>query len=183
MKKTHRICCAGFGGQGVMLMGQLLAYAGLLEEQNVTWCPSYGPEMRGGTANCSIIVSENPVTIPFVASEATSVVVFNQASFDKFVPLIAKNGSVYINSSLVHEKIEREDIKAYYIPANDIAAELGNPKLLNIIMLGALIEKEGIVSKEAVLEAFKKVFGASKEKYIPVNKLALEIGSQVVRVV
>lgn len=181
MSNLYRICCAGFGGQGVMSMGQLLAYAGMIEDKNVTWCPSYGPEMRGGTANCSVIISDKPITTPVVSSNATSVVVMNEASFDKFVKIVEPNGSVYINSSLIKRKVEREDVKVYYIPANDIAVELGNPKLINIIMLGALIENEKIVEAESIIEAFKKVFGVAKERFIPINREALRKGSEMAK--
>lgn len=181
MGKIHRVCCAGFGGQGVMSMGQLLAYAGMIEEKNVSWCPSYGPEMRGGSANCAVIVSDEPVGSPVIASKATASVVMNIASFDKFVNIVAPGGAVYINSSLIKKKVERTDIKSYYIPVNDIAAELGNSKLINIIMLGALVENEKMVNSESILEAFKKVFGAAKEKFIPINREALKRGADIAK--
>lgn len=176
--KTHKICCAGFGGQGVMSMGQLLAYAGMLEGKEVSWCPSYGPEMRGGTANCAVVVSDNPVGSPVIVSNATVAVVMNLPSFDKFVNMVAPGGTVFINSSLIDKKVERTDVSVYYIPANEIASELNNPKLLNIIMLGAVVEIEKMVASESILEAFKKVFGASKEKFIPVNREALAKGAE-----
>lgn len=181
MSKPFRTCFAGFGGQGVMSMGMLLAYAGLLEDKNVTWCPSYGPEMRGGTSNCAVIVSDNPISTPIVAKNASSVVIMNEASYDKFVDVVEPNGSIYVNSSLVKRKVERDDVKVYYIPANDIANELGNSKLLNIIMLGALVEKEKVVNPESVIDAFTKVFGESKAKFIPINREALKRGSEVAK--
>jgi 2-oxoglutarate ferredoxin oxidoreductase subunit gamma len=181
MSKPFRVCFAGFGGQGVMSMGMLLTYAGMLEEKNVTWCPSYGPEMRGGTANCSVIVSEKPISTPVVASNASAVVVMNEASFDKFVKVAEPNGSIYINSSLVKRRVDRQDVKVYYIPANEIAAELGNSKLINIIMLGALIENEKVVNSESIIKAFTKVFGESKAKFIPINKEALRRGELAIQ--
>ncbi len=182
MGKTHKICCAGFGGQGVMSMGQLLTYAGMLENKEVSWCPSYGPEMRGGTANCAVVVSSDPVGSPVINSNATIVVAMNGPSYDKFIDVVAPGGTIYINSSIVNKKVERTDIKAYYIPANNIAIEdLNNVKLANIVMLGAVNEIENIVNDESILEAFKKVFGASKEKFIPVNREALKKGAEYVK--
>lgn len=180
MSNLYRIIFAGFGGQGVMSMGQLLTYAGMIEEKNVSWCPSYGPEMRGGTANCSVIISDELITTPVIANNATTAVIMNEASYDKFVNSVISGGSIYINSSLVKRRVERDDVTVYYVPVNDIAKEIGNPKLINVIMLGALIEKEGIVQEESIIEAFKKVFGAAKEKFIPINKEALSKGAKSV---
>lgn len=123
---TQRVCCAGFGGQGVLSMGKLLAYAGMLEGKEVSWCPSYGPEMRGGTANCSIVVSDEPVGSPVITADATASIVMNQPSYDKFVEIVGKGGTIILNSSLIESKVERTDVKAYYVPANDIAKDLGN---------------------------------------------------------
>lgn len=178
--KTNRICCAGFGGQGVMSMGKLLTYAGMLEGKEVSWAPSYGPEMRGGTANCAIVVSDEPIGSPVVDSEATAVVVMNEPSM-KFIDIIAPGGAVFINSSLIKEKIDRDDIRVYYIPVNEIADQLGNPKLINIIMLGSLVEVEKTVKAESIIDAFTKVFGANKEKFIPINREALAKGAEVVK--
>lgn len=181
MGKIHKIFCAGFGGQGVMSMGQLLAYGGLLEGKEVTWCPSYGPEMRGGEANCSVMVSDEPVGSPLIKGDATVAVFMNIAAFHKFMSQVAPGGSVYVNSSLVKEQVPRDDVKAYYLPVNDMAAELGNPKLANIIMLGAMNEAEKIMAPEMIIEAFRKVFGASKEKFIPINQEALKKGAEAMK--
>ena len=116
---TQRVCCAGFGGQGVLSMGKLLAYAGMLDGKEVSWCPSYGPEMRGGTANCSIVVSDEPVGSPVITADATASIVMNQPSYDKFVEIVGSGGTIIINSSLVEKKVERNDVKAYYVPANE----------------------------------------------------------------
>ena len=181
MSKTNKIFCAGFGGQGIMSMGQLLAYASMLEEKKVTWCPSYGPEMRGGAANCTVVISDEEIGSPTIGSDATASVVMNLASFYKFTDVVAPNGSVYINASLIKEKVKRNDVRVYYIPANEIAVEIRNPKLANIVMLGALNEAEKLVDTESILEAFQKVFGASKEKYSSVNKEALHKGAEYVK--
>ncbi|WP_077368663.1 2-oxoacid:acceptor oxidoreductase family protein [Anaerosalibacter sp. Marseille-P3206] len=175
-----RIVFAGFGGQGVMAMGQLITYAGMIEDKNVSWLPSYGPEMRGGTANCAVVVSDEPVGSPVVV-EATSAVVMNRPSLDKFENEILPEGKLFINSSLIEQKATRKDIDVYYIPVNDIAKDLGNDKVANMVMLGAYLEATKIVKVESVLEAFTKVFGESKAKLLPINKKALEKGAEAVK--
>ncbi|MDD2573046.1 MAG: 2-oxoacid:acceptor oxidoreductase family protein [Bacillota bacterium] len=177
---NERIVMAGFGGQGVMSMGQLLTYAGMIEGKNVSWLPSYGPEMRGGTANCNVIISDNPVASPIV-TDATAVIAMNRPSLDKFEPSIVKNGLLLINSSLIDKSAERDDIVAYDIPANEIADELGNSRIANMVMLGAYLEATGALKKESVLEALKKVFGERKAHLIPVNKDALDRGAELVK--
>ncbi len=169
---TQRVCCAGFGGQGVLSMGKLLAYAGMLEGKEVSWCPSYGPEMRGGTANCSIVVSDEPVGSPVITADATASIVMNQPSYDKFVEIVGAGGTIILNSSLIESKVDRTD---------DIAKDLGNPKLANIVLLGALLEVDKTVSEQAVLDAFTKVFGENKAKFIPINKEALAKGAEFVK--
>ncbi|WP_069650823.1 2-oxoacid:acceptor oxidoreductase family protein [Caloranaerobacter ferrireducens] len=176
----ERVIMAGFGGQGVMSMGQLLTYAGMIEGKNVSWLPSYGPEMRGGTANCNVIVSDEPVGSPIV-TEATAAIVMNRPSLDKFESFIVKGGNLLINSSLIDKKAERDDINAYYIPANEIAVELGNSKVANMVMLGAYLELTKVVKVESVVEALKKVFGKTKAHLIPLNEKALEKGAELVR--
>lgn len=178
---TARVICAGFGGQGVMSMGQLLTYAGMLEGKEVSWLPSYGPEMRGGTANCAVTVSDKPVGSPVISGDATCAIVMNLPSLDKFESEVKPGGKILVNSSLIERKVERKDVDVYYIPANDIALELGNPKVANMIMLGAYLHTEPTVEVDSVLEAFKKVFGPSKEKFVPLNKEALEKGAYSIK--
>ncbi|MGL6105543.1 2-oxoacid:acceptor oxidoreductase family protein [Romboutsia sp.] len=178
---TDRIICAGFGGQGVMSMGQLLTYAGMLEGKEVSWLPSYGPEMRGGTANCAVTVSDKPVGSPVIAGDATCAIVMNLPSLDKFESEVTPGGKILVNSSLIERKVERNDVDVYYVPANDIALELGNPKVANMIMLGAYLKANPTVEIDSVLEAFKKVFGPSKEKFVPLNKEALQKGADVIK--
>ncbi len=177
---TARIICAGFGGQGVMSMGQLLTYAGMLEEKEVSWLPSYGPEMRGGTANCSVTVSDKTVGSPIISKDATCAIIMNLPSLAKFEEEVKPGGKIIVNSSLIQKKVTREDIEVYYVPANDIAIELGNPKVANMVMLGAYLQTDPIVKVESVLEAFKKVFGPSKEKFVPLNKEALQKGGEAI---
>lgn len=178
---TARVICAGFGGQGVMSMGQLLTYAGMLEGKEVSWLPSYGPEMRGGTANCAVTVSDKPVGSPLISNDATCAIAMNLPSLDKFENDVMPGGKILINSSLIERKVERDDVEAYYINANELANELGNPKVANMIMLGAYLELTKTVDVESVLEAFKKVFGPSKEKFVPLNKEALLKGASAVK--
>ena len=176
----ERIVMAGFGGQGVMAIGQLVTYAGMIEDKNVSWLPSYGPEMRGGTANCSVIVSDEPVGSP-VVTDATTAIVMNKPSMDKFENEVVPGGRLFINSSLIDKKAKRDDIDVYYIPANEIADELGNSRVANMIMLGAYLEATNMVKVDSIIEAFTKVFGEKKAHLIPINKEAIEKGAEVVR--
>jgi len=176
----ERIIIAGFGGQGVMSMGQLLTYSGMIENKNVSWLPSYGPEMRGGTANCNVIVSDGLIGSPIV-TEATTAIIMNKPSLDKFEEDVVSEGKLLINSSLIDRKTSREDVDAYYIPCNDIALELGNLKIANMVMLGAYLELTKTVEVSSIIEAFKKVFGESKAHLIPINQKALEKGAEAVR--
>ncbi|MDO4772487.1 MAG: 2-oxoacid:acceptor oxidoreductase family protein [Bacillota bacterium] len=172
----ERVIFAGFGGQGVMSMGMLLTYAGMLEEKQVSWLPSYGPEMRGGTANCNVIISDKMIGSPILTTNATCAVVMNTPSLDKFENDIEPGGNLLINSSLIERKSKRDDIGVYYIPVNDMALELGNNKVANMIMLGCFLAINNTVEVESVLEAFKKVFGPSKEHLVPLNREAIQKG-------
>ncbi|HHY83704.1 MAG TPA: 2-oxoacid:ferredoxin oxidoreductase subunit gamma [Clostridiales bacterium] len=177
---TEQIIMAGFGGQGVMSMGQLLAYAGMLEGKNVSWLPSYGPEMRGGTANCCVIISDDMVGSPIV-TQATAVIALNKPSLDKFEDTVVPGGLLFINSSLVDRKSVRDDIQVYYIPANEEADRLGNSKVANSVMLGAYLARAGSsVTPESVIEALKKVLGSSKQDLIPLNEKALKRGAELI---
>lgn len=178
---TEKIIFAGFGGQGVMLMGQLVTYAGMFEDKEVSWLPSYGPEMRGGTANCNVIVSNKPVASPVISKDATTAVVMNLPSLDKFEIEVIPNGLVLINSSLIEKKASRDDVKAYYIPANEIAAEIGNVKAANMVMLGAYLELTKIVKPESVIKALAKKFGTAKAHLIPLNEEALKRGAELIK--
>lgn len=177
---TEKIIMAGFGGQGVMSMGQLLTYAGMIENKQVSWLPSYGPEMRGGTANCAVIVSKTPVGSPIITEDATAAIIMNLPSLVKFEQNIVPGGKLLINSSLIEQKTSRDDLNAYYIPANEIANELGNSRVANMVMLGAYLELTKAVEVDSVIEAFKKVYGEGKAHLIPLNKQALERGAKEV---
>ncbi len=176
----ERIIIAGFGGQGIMAMGQLLTYAGMLEDKNVSWLPSYGPEMRGGTANCSVIISSTDIGSPIVIDSNTAIVM-NKPSLDKFENSVTEHGNLFINTSLINKEPTREDIEIYFIPANEIADEIGNSKIANMVMLGAYLEVLNIVEIESVLKAFTKVFGENKKHLLSINKEALNRGANIVR--
>ncbi len=176
----ERIIIAGFGGQGVMAIGQLLTYAGMIEGKHVSWLPSYGPEMRGGTANCNVVISSDDVGSPVVI-DSTSAIIMNKPSLDKFENSVVKGGKLFINSSLIDRKSERDDIDVYYVPCNEIADKLGNSRVANMVMLGAYLEATKIVSIDSVLQGFTKVFGERKAHLIPINKEALEKGAEAIR--
>lgn len=179
---NEKVICAGFGGQGVMSMGMLIAYAGMLEEKNVSWLPSYGVEMRGGTANCSVIISDKLIGAPTIANDATTAVIMNLPSLTKFESEVIEGGLLLVNSSLIDKKVERADVKAYYVPVNEIAVEIGNGKVANLVMLGAYLELTKVVKPEIVVKALRKVFGSSKERFMPLNEEALRRGAEAVKI-
>ena len=176
---TEHILIAGFGGQGIMSLGQMLCYGGMLEGREVSFLPSYGPEMRGGSANCMVIVSDEPVGAP-VFAQPDCVIAMNLPSLDKFEDTVLPGGRLFINSSLISQKAKRTDIEVHYIPANDIAGELGSARVAGMAVLGAYLALSGAVSHDAVLEALKKVLGPRKADMIPVNKAALTRGAELV---
>lgn len=176
---TNEIIIAGFGGQGVLLMGEIMAYAGMYEDKNVSWLPSYGPEMRGGTANCCVIVSSEPVGSPIV-TEADAVIVMNKPSLDKFEGFLKPGGKLFINSSLIDKEATRDDIEIFKIPANDIAAGLGNARVINTVMLGAYIAATSAVEKKSVIEAIEELLGKKKAHLIPINEEAFDEGAKCI---
>ena len=172
---TTQILIAGFGGQGVLFAGKFLAYKGLLEDKQVSWLPSYGPEMRGGTANCSIILSDDPVGSPIV-STPDALIAMNLPSFDKYEPTVAPGGKVFVDSTLIGRKAIRSDVDTYYIPATKMAADAGIPTLANMIILGKMIKETGAVSFENLMAAMKKVVSAKHAELLEINIKALEAG-------
>ena len=166
---------AGFGGQGMLLIGKFLAMACMLDGKHVSWLPSYGPEMRGGTANCSVTVSDEPVGSPLV-DMADCIVAMNRPSLDKFESKVKPGGILVINSSIIDRKAERDDIKVVYCDAQRIAEEIKNPKGANVAILGALMAAEPIVSDELMSEAIRIELGERKAKFLPGNMKALEAG-------
>lgn len=177
---SERILCAGFGGQGVMSLGQLLAYAGMIENKHVTWLPSYGPEMRGGTAYCNVVISEAPVGSPIVTQGATCVIVMNLPSLLKFEHSVAPDGLLLSNSSLIDKTPARQDIRSHAIPANDLAADCGNGRAANMVMLGAYLAISKAVSPGSIASAFARVFGSKAERLLELNMAALHRGAEAV---
>jgi len=171
------VIMAGFGGQGILLIGKMLAYAGMHEGMEVSWLPSYGPEMRGGTANCTVVISDKPVGSPVIRSPR-AVVAMNLPSLEKFEPEIREGGLLLINSSLINRGAERDDLTVIEIPANEVAAELGNPRGANMVALGAYLGATDAVSIDAVIEVIRETF-AAKPAVIDVNIEALRMGYEL----
>ena len=173
------VIMSGFGGQGLMMIGKLLAYAGLEEGNDVTWLPSYGPEMRGGTANCTVVISDRPIGSPLISSPKAAVVM-NQPSLEKFAPMLRKDGILVVNSSMIPVNSDRADIRSFRIRANDVAQELGNRRSANLVMLGAYIGLEEVVSYKTLIKAIEKTF-AAKKRFIDVNRKIFMKGYQLAR--
>jgi 2-oxoglutarate ferredoxin oxidoreductase subunit gamma len=174
----HAFLFSGFGGQGVMFVGQLVAYAGMAEGLNVTWIPSYGPEMRGGTAHCYVILSEKQIGSPMVTHPEIAVL-FNEPSFDKYEPLVAEEGLLVMNSSLYTRESLRDDIEILAVPATKIADELGNTRLANVVMLGALLARRPVITLKSVEQALEDHLPAHRQELLGLNKRALEKGASV----
>lgn len=179
MQKAHEIIFAGFGGQGILSMGQIISYAAMIEEKEVSWMPSYGPEMRGGTANCTVIVSGSRISSPIV-STYDSAIVLNQPSLDKFEKCVKKGGLLIYEESSIINPPTRDDIEVISIPANEEALKLNMKKVANMILVGAFLEKRPLVKAENILKALKKVLPERHHHLIPVNEKALTIGKQIV---
>ena len=168
---------AGFGGQGVMSMGLSLAQAAMLEDKNTTYLPSYGAEVRGGTANCTVVISDDEIASP-VASSPEFVIAMNQPSAVRFQNHIQSGGLFFINSSLVESEVSRGDISVVSVPANSVAEKLGSPRSANMVMLGAFIKKSGLVSFDSVVDGLKSTLG-KKQKLLAINEEALKTGYEL----
>jgi len=177
---TTRMIFAGFGGQGVMLMGQIISLAGMLQGKNVTWMPSYGPEMRGGTANCTVVISDEPVASP-VTSSAEVIVAMNIPSLLKFEPAVTENGYLFINQSVVDREPTRKDIHVVKVPCNEIADELGNLKVANMVMLGTVVGATNVVDVDSVFKALEKKLAGGKATLIEINKQAILKGIEIAK--
>ncbi len=173
--KTSQILIAGFGGQGVLFMGKFLAYKGLLEGKQVSWLPSYGPEMRGGTANCSVILSDLPVGSPIV-TKPDVLIAMNLPSLEKYENDVVPGGKIFIDSTLIGKKIERTDVDAYYIPATKLAADAGMLTLANMMILGKMMKESDAIEYSGIEDALKKVVSAKRQDMLSYNLKALEIG-------
>ncbi len=170
-----QILIAGFGGQGILFSGKFLAYEGLIDKKEVSWLPSYGPEMRGGTANCSIIISDTKIGSPIV-DKPDVLIAMNAPSFDKYINEVKTGGKVFVDSSLIDSKCERDDIEAYYIPATKIASDENLTGLANMIILGMVIKHSDIMPVENIEAAMKKVVPAKKQNLFDLNMKAIKIG-------
>jgi len=172
---THQILIAGFGGQGVLFAGKFLAYKGMVEDKNISWLPSYGPEMRGGTANCSVVLSDMPVGSPIITNPDV-LVAMNLPSLQKFVDTVVPGGKIFVDSTLIDAKVDRTDVEVFYIPATQMAKDAGFSTLANMILMGKLIKETGAVRFDNNLETLKSFIPAKKEKLIDINCQALQAG-------
>jgi len=173
--KTTQILIAGFGGQGVLFAGKFLAYKGLVQEKQVSWLPSYGPEMRGGTANCSIILSDSPVGSPIITNPDV-LVAMNLPSLQKFVNDVVPGGQIFVDSTLISAKVEREDVKVFYVPATQLAKDAGFASLSNMILMGKVMKESGAVAWDGNKETLESFIPAKKANLIDANCKALQIG-------
>ena len=173
--KTTQILIAGFGGQGILFSGKFLAYKGLLEELQVSWLPSYGPEMRGGTANCNVILSDNPVGSPIITSPDV-LIAMNLPSLQKYVNSVVAGGQIYVDSSLIDVKVERDDLKVFYIPATQMAKDAGISTLANMIIIGYLLENHPELSFDGVDAVVESLVPAKKAALKELNIKALTLG-------
>lgn len=172
---TNEIILAGFGGQGILFAGKALAYSGLMDEKEVSWLPSYGPEMRGGTANCSVCISDEPIGSPLVL-KPDILIAMNLPSYKKFINSVKPDGKAFIDSTLIEEKSDRTDISCYYVPATQLASDNNMNGMANIILLGKLMKETGLITMETAGKAMEKCIPPRKAELLDVNMKALEIG-------
>ena len=172
---TSQILFAGFGGQGILFSGKFLAYNGLIAGKHLSWLPSYGPEMRGGTANCNVILSDSPVGSPIV-QHPNVLIVMNTPSLDKYENAVVPGGKIFLDSTLITRKVERKDVDVYYVPATRMASDMGTPGLANMVLLGTVIRETGCVKPETVDEALRHVIPARKANLFDANKAAVDAG-------
>ncbi len=174
---TTNMLIAGFGGQGILFTGKFLAYKGLTEGKEVSWLPSYGPEMRGGTASCSVIISDAPVGSPIV-SNPDVLIAMNLPSLDKYESSVVSGGKIFVDSTLIDRKVNRTDVEVYYIPSTQLASDNGMPTLANMIIAGKLLEVTGGFEEESVNAALKKVISAKRADMLETNLNAMKIGAE-----
>jgi len=170
-----QILIAGFGGQGILFSGKFLAYAGLIEGMQLSWLPSYGPEMRGGTANCSIILSDGQIGSPLV-TKPDILTVLNLPSLDKYEQEVKPGGQIYINSSLISRKVVRTDVEVFYVPATQMADDQGLGNLANMIMIGSMLKHSNLFPMESVTRALEKIVSPEKAEMYARNVKAIELG-------
>ena len=173
---TRQYLFSGFGGQGILFTGKFLAYKGLMEDKQVSWLPSYGPEMRGGTASCSVIVSDEPVGSPIV-SNPDVLVAMNLPSLDRFESSVVPGGVIIADSTLIERKVARDDVTVYYVPATRLASENGTPTLANMIIAGKLLRVFGEDNEDDLRRALGKVISAKRADMLEVNLKAMQLGA------
>ncbi len=173
--KTTQILIAGFGGQGILFAGKFLAYKGLLEDLQVSWLPSYGPEMRGGTANCNVILSDDPVGSPIV-TDPDVLIVMNLPSLQKYEDTVVPGGQIYVDSTLISEKVRRTDVEVHYIPATQMANDAGVPTLANMIIMGHVLQHNPELTFDGTEATVRKLVPAKKAELVDLNMKALEAG-------
>ena len=173
---TTQFLFSGFGGQGILFAGKFVAYKGLTEDKQVSWLPSYGPEMRGGTASCSVIISSEPVGSPIV-SKPDVLVALNLPSLDKFENDVKPGGCIFVDSSLVERKVKRDDVKVFYIPATQLASDNGIPTLANMIVMGKMLKELGEYTQQGIENGLNKVISAKRADMKELNVKALELGA------
>ena len=171
----YQIVIAGFGGQGLLFAGKVLAYAALTEQRELSWLPSYGPEMRGGTANCNVIISDSPVGSPIVQNPNV-LMVMNTPSLDKYEKSVAPGGKIFVDSTLISRKVEREDVEVFYIPATKMASDMGMPTLANMILLGAIVKATGCITDAGMLAGLNKIIPAQKANLLDANLKCIQAG-------
>ena len=172
---TNRFLIAGFGGQGLLFAGKFLAYKGMMEGKEVTWLPSYGPEMRGGTASCSVVLSAEPVSSPIVDAPDV-LMVMNLPSLDKYESTVAPGGTIFVDSTLIGRKVERTAVNVVYIPATGLASENNMSSLANMILMGSILKHLNQFDADGITAALKKVVSARHQEMFDFNLKALEIG-------
>lgn len=172
---TTNLLIAGFGGQGILFAGKFLAYKALLEGRQLSWLPSYGPEMRGGTANCSVILSDEPIGSPIV-SRPDVLIAMNLPSLDKYEDAVVPGGTILVDSTLIERKVKRDDVRVFYVPSTAMAHEIGAPTLANMIMVGKFIRETGAVSDEHLEDALHKVVSARHADLFEINLKAIRCG-------
>ena len=177
---TYETIMAGFGGQGLLFSGKVLAHAALIEQKELSWLPSYGPEMRGGTCNCSVIISDDPVGSPIIA-HPNILMVMNEPSLDKFEDTVAPGGTIFVDSSLIPRKVKRTDVNVVYIPATQMAKGMEMTSLANMVILGAIVEKLRCVKPETVVDALKHTISARRANLLELNLKAVEAGAKFIR--
>ena len=174
---TTKYLFSGFGGQGILFSGKFVAYKGLTDDKQVSWLPSYGPEMRGGTASCGVIVSDEQVGSPIV-SKPDVLVAMNLPSLDRYESAVAPGGMIFADSTLIERKVERDDVKVFYIPATALASENGFPTLANMIIVGKVLKETGNYDDASIEATLKKVISAKRADMLEINKKAMALGAE-----